>query len=196
MRAIAAVVFLVAIGAGLNAQTAPPAAVPAPMVGSIEKHSDWPQATGEDVKTVDGITAALYAGISGGAGQKRDWNKFRSLFIPDARLVITRIAGVGGATQGDAVIMSVDDYVNRLSARFEANGFFEHGIAMRKEEYGVVIHVWTTYESRHKADDPAPFARGINSVELLKANGRYYIVQVMWDSERPGNEIPKEYLPK
>ena len=196
MRAIAAAVFLVAVGASLIAQTAPPAAAPAPVVGSIEKHSDWPQSTSEDVKTVDGITAALYAGISGGAGQKRDWNKFRALFIPDARLIITRVAGVGGATKGDAVLMSVDDYVNRVSARFEANGFFEHGIAMRKEEYGVVTHVWTTYESRRKADDDTPFARGINSVELLKANGRYYIVQVMWDSERPGNEIPKEYLPK
>ncbi|ADW68865.1 hypothetical protein [Granulicella tundricola] len=184
------------IAALLIAGTLPALSQTPPSPGSIEAHPTWPQSTTDALKTVDGTISALYAAISGPAGQKRDWNAFRSLFLPDARLVVTRVAGVANATKTDAVILSVDDYVNRVSTRFETSGFFERGIASRKEEYGVITHVWTTYESRHKTDDPTPFARGINSVELLKANGRYYIVQVMWDSERPNNEIPKEYLPK
>jgi hypothetical protein len=39
----------------------------------------------EDVKSVDSILAALYNVISGPAGE-RDWNRFRSLFLPGATL--------------------------------------------------------------------------------------------------------------
>ena len=53
------------------AQTAPTANVPA--------------ARPEDVKSIDTILTALYGVISGPAGE-RDWNRFRSLFLPPARL--------------------------------------------------------------------------------------------------------------
>src|ERR1051325_8170084 len=42
-----------------------------------------------DVASVDGIIAALYDVISGPAGQKRDWERMRSLFVPGARLMPT-----------------------------------------------------------------------------------------------------------
>ncbi len=41
-----------------------------------------------DVATMDAIVAAVYDVISGPAG-KRDWDRFRSLFIPGARLIPT-----------------------------------------------------------------------------------------------------------
>lgn len=37
-------------------------------------------------------------------------------------------------------------------------------------------------------------ARGIKSFELLNSANRWYIVQMYWDSERPGNPIPDRYL--
>ena len=44
-----------------------------------------PQARPEDVASMDAILAALYDVISGPAGKKRDWNRMRSLFIPEPR---------------------------------------------------------------------------------------------------------------
>ena len=38
-----------------------------------------------DVESIDAIIAAAYDVISGPAGQKRDWNRERSLFYPGAR---------------------------------------------------------------------------------------------------------------
>ncbi len=90
--------------------------------------------------------------------------------------------------------MTTDEYAVRASKTMEANGFFEHSIANRVDAYGVMANVYSTYESRHTADDPKPFARGINSIELLKSGDRYSIVQVYWDSERPDNPIPEKYL--
>jgi hypothetical protein len=144
------------------------------------------------VASVDAIIAALYASISGGAGEKRDWNRFRSLFVPNARLIPARVRPDGGA---DAAMLSADDYVTRAAPGLEQNGFFEREIARRTETYGAVTHVFSTYESRRQLSDAKPFARGINSIQLLKDGPRYWVVTVFWDSERPGNEIPGKYLP-
>ena len=42
-----------------------------------------------DVESIDAIVAAAYDGISGPAGKKRDWDRERSLYYPDARLIPT-----------------------------------------------------------------------------------------------------------
>ncbi|HEY1500562.1 MAG TPA: hypothetical protein VGF88_13355, partial [Acidobacteriaceae bacterium] len=77
---------------------------------------------------------------------------------------------------------------------FKQNGFFEHGIANRVEEFGNLVSVWSTYESRHGANDAKPFARGINSLQLVHAQGRYWIASILWDEERPGQPLPAKYL--
>ena len=46
-----------------------------------------PAAKPADVATPDAIIDAVYASISGPAGQPRDWARFRSLLIPGARLI-------------------------------------------------------------------------------------------------------------
>src|SRR4051812_9929672 len=45
----------------------------------------------KDVASEDAIVAALYDAISGPAGQKRNWDRFRSLFVPGARLIPTGV---------------------------------------------------------------------------------------------------------
>jgi hypothetical protein len=151
-----------------------------------------PSARPADVKSVDAIVAALYDVISGPAGQKRDWDRMRSLFVPGARL-IPAVANAGGGAS--ARVLDVDAYIQRASATLERDGFFEHEIARKTDAFGNIMHLFSTYESRHTAADPTPFARGINSIDLLKDGDRWWIVTVYWDSERPGNPIPAQYLP-
>jgi hypothetical protein len=54
--------------------------------------------------------------------------------------------------------------------------------------------VWSTYESRTAADDPKPFVRGINSLQIVKARGRYWVASILWDDERSGISLPEKYL--
>jgi hypothetical protein len=143
-----------------------------------------------DVASVDAIVAALYDVISGPAGQARDWDRFRSLFAPDARLLPAAPRPGGGAL----VTLTPDDYVQRTSARFLDTGFFEREIARQVERFGAIAHVFSTYESRRRADDAAPMARGINSIQLVEHDGRWWIITVMWDQERPDNPLPAQYL--
>ncbi|HEY3743354.1 MAG TPA: hypothetical protein VGL53_26085 [Bryobacteraceae bacterium] len=159
---------------------------------SIAGHPDWPKANPNDVKSIDAIVAATYDVISGPKGTPRDWNRFRSLFVPDGRLAPTVASPDGHA---DVRVLSVDQYAERASGNFQKNGFFERGISQKVESFGNIVHVFTTYESRHSPDDPTPFTRGINSFQLLKDGDRYWVVSIYWDSERPGSTIPAKYLP-
>ena len=152
-----------------------------------------PAANPADVKSPDAIIAALYDVISGPAGQKRDWNRFRSLFVPGARLIPT---GGRPGQPARAVMLTPDDYATRSGPSLENGGFFEIEVSRTTEQFGRILHAFSTYESRAKADDPKPFARGINSIQLLNDGTRWSIVTVYWDAERPDNPLPEKYLRK
>ena len=181
----------------IHAQIKAPSAAPLP--ASIAAHPEWPAAKNTaDVDTINHLVAALYDVISGPAGKPRDWDRFRSLFLPDGRLGVIRAGtpptNTSAAKNGDVVILTPDIYVERDSPYFAKNGFFERGIAQRTEEFGNLSMVWTTYESRHNAEDQTPFARGVNCLQIAHAQGRYWIVSIVWDDERPGLVLPDRYL--
>ena len=190
-------------GFALNAhaqQSAPaPVPTPPPLVGTLAAHPDWPAAKNpSDVDTVDHLLASLYDVISGPAGKPRDWPRFRALFLPDGRLGVIRpdapATKAAPARKTDAIFLSPEMYVQRDDPYFKTHGFFERSIANRIEEFGNLVHVWSTYESRHAAHDTNPFARGINSLQLVHAQGRFWIASILWDEERPGLTLPQKYL--
>lgn len=151
-----------------------------------------PRVDPADVGSIDAIVTALYDVISGPAHAPRDWDRMRSLFIPDARLIPTG-APQGGPAQ--AFVLSLDDWIERAEPAFMSNGFFEREATRTVEEFGRIAHVFSTYESRRAGDEPDPFQRGINSIQLLNDGTRWWVVSVFWDAERPGNPIPQRYLP-
>lgn len=147
----------------------------------------------KDVASMDAIVAALYDAISGAACQHRDWDRFRSLFVPGARLIPTVM---GPDRKFTTRVESPDEYVASVRNGMEHNGFFEHEISRTVETFGSISQVFSTYESRRHADDEKPFARGINSIQLLNDGSRWWVVTVYWQGERPDNPIPTAYLKK
>jgi hypothetical protein len=164
----------------------------APPAGSIAAYPDWPKASPADVSSVGAILDALYDVISGPAGQPRDWNRFLSLFVPDARLIPVRHSTE--ANGADIAVYSPEQYQERATPLLE-KGFFESGIHNTTESFGNIVQVFSTYESRHTRDGE-PFQRGINSIQLLKDGNRYWVVTIFWDQESPTNPIPTKYLPQ
>ena len=152
-----------------------------------------PAAKPADVSSPDAIIKSVYDVISGPAGQKRDWDRMRSLFVPNARLM-PAVPRPGGAGTG-VIVLSVDDYIRGAGPQLEQNGFFETEIKRVTETYGAVTHIFSTYESRRLASDEKPFARGINSFQLLKDGDRWWIVTIYWQGENAATPIPAKYLP-
>jgi hypothetical protein len=148
-----------------------------------------PSPNPKDVASLDAIVAAVYEVISGPAGD-RDWNRFRSLFTAEGRLV--PIFKKPDGTFGHRVL-TVEDYVKNGSDYFKKEAFYEREIARRTEQFGQMAVIFTTYASRHTPDEK-PFARGINSMTFYNDGSRWWCLSIIWDSERPDNPIPDKYL--
>lgn len=146
----------------------------------------------KDVGSLDAIMKAVYDVISGDAGKPRDWDRFRSLFHKDARLIPAGKnpqTGVAGATA-----FSPEDYIKRVDPVFAKDGFHERELARHVDQYGNIAQVFSTYHAFRKSDDKTPFLRGINSFQLLNDGTRWWVVTIYWQAETPDNPIPKKFL--
>lgn len=150
-----------------------------------------PPAKAEDVSSIDAIMTAVYDVISGPAGQKRDWNRMRSLFIPGARLIPT---GRGPDGKHGARVWTLEEYISNAGPRLEETGFFEAELGRVEERYGNIVHLMSAYDSRRTAADPQPFARGVNSFQLMYDGSRWWVVTIYWQGETPDNPIPARFI--
>lgn len=151
-----------------------------------------PEPDPADVESVDAIMAAVYDVISGPAGQARDWDRMRSLFHPDARLIPSgRNPDTG---QGGIRYLTIEDYISGPGQQLESMGFFETEIHRVEERYADIAHIFSTYESRRNADDAEPFMRGINSFQLRFDGTRWWVINIFWQGESPHFPIPDTYL--
>ena len=178
----------VALGAAQPAAVQPPAPAAAP----AQRPSPFVIATQgtvpanpADVASIEAIMAAVYDVISGPAGQPRNWDRMRSLFTANARLMPLGRAGLRSG--------SVEDYISSSGPMLESRGFTEREIGRVVEQYGDIAHVFSAYEGRFSAGEPSPI-RGINSFQLVRHGGRWWVVSIMWQAETPDNPIPARYL--
>ena len=72
--------------------------------------------------------------------------------------------------------------------------FFEKEIARRTETFGNIVHVFSTYEARRKANEKEPSMRGFNSIKLMSDGNDGGYVTVFWEEETPDNLLPTKYL--
>jgi hypothetical protein len=170
-------------------QSAPAPAATAAQSTAAPPAASSPQAKPGDVDSLEHILAAVYDCISGPPGP-RDWDRFRALYYPGARMIPSRKDDAG---KGSARIYSVDDYIQRSQPFFDKEGFFESAVSNRVEQWDRIAHVWSTYESRHAKNDK-PFARGINSFQFFYDGSRWWVLTVYWEGEDPAHPLPEKYL--
>lgn len=172
--------------AGVSAAQTSPSPSPSPTAVTAKP------ANPADVASIDSIMKAVYDVISGDAGKARDWDRFRSLFHKDARLIPSgknRNTGVVGAR-----VMTPEDYIRTSGPFLEKDGFHERELARHVDQYGHIAQVFSTYHAFKTATDKEPFMRGINSFQLLNDGKRWWVVTIYWQAETPDNLIPKQYL--
>ena len=145
-----------------------------------------------DAASVDAVIRALYETISHDPGGRPDWERMRPLFVAGARLIPP------AAQDGVPIQLTVDEFTERVESALKdrggSKGFQEVEISRCEESYGRVVHAWSTYESRRTSTDASPFARGINSIQVVRTSGGWRIVTVLWDAETQDAPIPERYL--
>jgi len=153
-----------------------------------------PEAHPADVESIDAIMTAVYDVISGEAGEARDWDRFRSLFIPEARLMPS---GRNPEGQHGYRVWSPEEYLATAGNYLEENGFFENEAHRVVERWADIAHVFSTYNSYQTSADMEAgnhFQRGINSFQLMYDGTRWWVVTIMWEAEAPNRPIDEKYL--
>jgi hypothetical protein len=160
---------------------------------AAEEEAAAPAADPADVESIDAIMAAVYDVISGPAGEARDWDRFRSLFAPNARLV-----AIGSNQEGERVFGlngTPEDYISSSGQFLETNGFEEREIGRTTDRFGDVVQIFSAYEGvfRPGQEDEATI-RGINSFQLARLQDRWWVVTIFWQGETDEVKIPEEMI--
>ncbi len=186
-------IVLVVIAVGQTAEKGQRPEMPStlPIISPADLATKVPSPKTDDVKSIDAIMHAAYDSISGPAGP-RNWDRFRSLFLPQARFT-----QVGRAPDGSTFIISwsEEEFIRDAGAIFSKNPFYENAIVNKPESFGGMTQVLSSYES-HRSVGDKPFERGVNSFQLLNDGKRWWIVSIFWDSERPDNPLPAKLAKK
>lgn len=144
------------------------------------------------VSTMESTIETLYSVISGEKGEERNWELFKYLFKPDAKLIPS------GRNQDNLHVvryMSPQDYIDSSGKWLIENGFYEKELHRTVETFGNISQVFSSYESFKSKTDSEPFMRGINSIQLLNDGKRWWIINIYWQQESKDNPIPSKYLP-
>jgi hypothetical protein len=157
------------------------------------RYRQRPDANPADVKSPDAIVDAAYDVISVAGRENLDWDRFRSLFLPEARLIPTRRVEDGSAGYR---AFTAEEFVKQNKPRVQQMielGFVEREIHAETERFGDIAHVFSTYETIHTVKGPEPVDRGINSFQLWHDGDRWWIVSLLWHEEREDAPIPERY---
>jgi hypothetical protein len=143
-----------------------------------------PPASKADLAAIDQAIHAVYDVISGPPGQKRDFDKMRSLFAPGATLKAIGPKGLRGG--------SLEDYITRNAAILEKEGFTERELGRRVEVWGGLATAWSAYDG--KTANGSFHERGINSFQLVKIDGKWLVASILWQEETPANPLPVDLI--
>jgi hypothetical protein len=148
-----------------------------------------------DVESPEAVVLAAYEAIARQPGAPFDWDRFRSLFLPEARLIPNT-----EQRQGSFDVLSTEGFIEWIQAftpppgTANDRGFQEEQISAEIVRYGDVAHVFSTYQKHFWGSDEI-LGRGVNSFQLVQNGGRWWIAGIAWDEENGAGPIPTEYLP-
>ena len=144
------------------------------MTSSLNEVSARP----EDVSSPEAIINTVYRLISGNAGEARDWERLKTLYFPNARLIPFEADASGRAVPN---AMSIEGFIETRSLFFEKESFFEWERDSRMYVCGSMAHVWSSYEAGRTLHGPL-IRRGVNSIQLWNDGTRWWILTTAWDS--------------
>jgi hypothetical protein len=153
-------------------------------IGSVPAQAAPGSSRAADLAGIDQAIRATYAVISGPPGQKRDFDKMRSLFAPNAEL---RVIGPKGVRGG-----SLEDYIAKSGPILEKEGFTERELGRRVELYGNLATAWSSYDGRTASG--SFHERGINSFQLVKVDGKWLVASILWQEETPEFPLPRDMI--
>lgn len=142
----------------------------------------------QDVASIDQIMKAMYEVISGPAGP-RDWNRFKNLYHEKAYM-----GAVFNKADGTSVYRNFtpEEYIKRNAPFFLEKSFHERELGRKVMQFNDVATVFSAYEFEI-ADKKQ---RGVNSIQLVFSDKRWWITSIIWEEESKEKPLPNFLLEK
>ncbi|HSP15279.1 MAG TPA: hypothetical protein VLV78_11055 [Thermoanaerobaculia bacterium] len=134
--------------------------------------------------TIDEVIKEMYESISFERGQRPDWKRNDAIYAPGARLV--RVND-GGIFEFDMKSYRVD--FDRMIDSGEMPSFWEGELWRDTRQFGEIAHVLSAYETRRSRNGDV-MNRGVNSIQLFRRGGRWFISAMIWRREGKDVKIP------
>lgn len=155
-----------------------------------------PSPDSADVASPEAIVQAVYASLDRPPGERHDWDRFISLYVPGATLM-PNPEQTGGVER----TFSPSEYADHIRALYDDidhigsaadRGFQEKEVHQVIHRFGDIAQVFSTYEKFFWQGDQM-LGRGINSLQLVQRDGRWWVVSVIWDEEVGAGPVPPEF---
>lgn len=140
--------------------------------------------------SIDPIISDLYKSISFDEKKGADYEKFKTLFIDGARLISVK--------DTTSYTLDPDEYEQIMTQQRKDGNiivFEEKELHRKTEQYGKILHVFSTYQTHLETPDGTESARGINSIQLMKEDGSWKVASLIWYEEDETYPLPEQYLP-
>ena len=145
--------------------------------------------TNYDQSTVEGTTSALLDIISGDIGEKRDWDGFRSLFIPTAQFVFVN---EDAPPNKRTTSYNLEQFVRFVGPNYAQNGFKEVATGLVVNEWNGIASAFQSYTAKNLTGTYNE--SGINNYQLVKVKGKWFVTSLTWANADEANPIPKVFL--
>ncbi|WP_125721559.1 hypothetical protein [Pseudoalteromonas rubra] len=138
---------------------------------------------------IETLIPTLYDIVSGRPEEAKDWHLLKQLFSPKAMITPVFHNGKDVIAQPG----SVGQFIALNKRLFKDKGFFEREVSQKVFKFGHMANVLSVYESR-RSPELAPYARGVNSFQLLNDGRRWCVLSVTWDSESEQHPLTEQIL--
>jgi hypothetical protein len=144
--------------------------------------------------TIEGTMDELYAAVTRVKGAPFAWDRLRAITLPFTLMLPQR-----RTAESEDRPMTVEQFIAWIDEGWRPvigtasdRGFFERQLKLVVHQYGDIAMAFTSYEKG--SDEPrAVQGRGINTVQLVRRGGRWFITAITWDEESTAGPIPAEY---
>jgi hypothetical protein len=149
-----------------------------------------PAARPGDVISPEALLAALHDSVSGPPGPV-DWNRFRSLFLPAARLGSSR-TDAQGVTH--ITTSSVEELITSGAAEREKMPWYEVILVKHIEKFDNIAVAYYSHDDRPAREGNA-IQRSVNICEMLYDGKRWWIHSASWDVVPTSMSLPPDLDP-
>lgn len=139
-----------------------------------------------DAKTIDALMKASYEVVSGEKGAKREWE--RDNYLHHQKAVYSYL----DRKKQEQVTMTLQEFHKETDDMIFNTAFYESEVNREVRTFGNIAHVWSTYETKLEKGGKVE-RRGINSIQLVFENNRWYIISWIFCGETDKNIIPKTF---